>query len=153
MRIVFLKARSVFNGKPEQRERDRDTFFFDRSLAGSRPRRCFARIRCRFVLAERLRAGRLGLGHWTIRTQISQIGTRLQLSVGREIARDGEGKNIGHDKKDRRKRESGSKRRDRVERKGKGIAKKGETTKGTALQLLPGAPEMMSLSSKPEPKT
>ena len=71
----------------------------------------------------------------------------------REIARDGEGKNIGDDKKDRRKRESGSKRRDGVERKGKGIAKKGETTKGTALQLLPGAPEMMSLSSKPEPKT
>ena len=54
----------------------------------------------------------------------------------REIARDGEGKNIGDDKKDRRKRESGSKRWDGIERKGKGIAKKGETTKGTALLLF-----------------
>ena len=47
---------------------------------------------------------------------------------------------IGDDKKDRRKRERGSK--------GKAYIRKGESTKGAALQLLPGAPKMMSVSSQ-----
>ena len=63
----------------------------------------------------------------------------------REIAGDEGGKNI-RDKKDRRKRERDSKR-------WAGVGRKGERTEDTALQLLPGAPEMMSLSSQLNPKT
>ena len=75
-------------------------------------------------------------GTWALDDQdpdIADWDPATALRWEREIKRDGEGKNIGGDKKDRRKREGGSKRWDGVERKGKGIAKKGETTKGTAL--------------------